>query len=175
MLVFHFQNDVYCYRVRWCDSWVSHDALPDSWQHLVDNFWKKQTEQQITVQQDEANRFIHSLNTKFLPNFSTLLTTNVQPQQQNLISTNTPDSLVGPLQTQPALFSTTQQLVNLNPQQTTFTLTPASLRDNQLDISTVGEFQIPLFEQTSQTSKFVCILVKPFEKFLRLFQSFLHY
>uniref|UniRef100_A0A7M5V4W0 C2H2-type domain-containing protein n=2 Tax=Clytia hemisphaerica TaxID=252671 RepID=A0A7M5V4W0_9CNID len=148
------QNDVYCYRIRWCDSWVSHDSLPDSWQYLVDDFWKKQTEQQIQEplqNQDDPNRLIHSMNTKFLPHFSTLLVgeSEVNSQQQNLISTQSPSDTLGPLEP-PALFTTAQPLGSLSTQQATFTLTAASLRDNQLDISGVGDFQIPLFEQTSQ-------------------------
>ena len=153
---------MYCYRIRWCDSWVSHDTLPDSWQHLVDGFWKKQTEQQ----QEGSNRFIHSLNTKFLPNFSTLLVgdTNEVNQQQTLISTQTPADTLGPL-APPTLFTTTQPLGNLNTQQATFTLTSGNLRDNQLDISGVADFQIPLFEQTPQPGKIRVLMTKLLRRF----------
>lgn len=78
---FSIQGGTPYYRVRWHDAWVEEESLSHTWQHLIDNFWKIQSEQHSTT------KYAQNTN-KLLPNFSSLLSNSCITQDDNQHSMN---------------------------------------------------------------------------------------
>ena len=152
-----------CYRIRWYDSWVLNDSFPTEWQHLVEQFWKKTTDQQHqvvspeTVEDSIIQKDDNLLLTK-LPNFSSLISGS-SDVQSNFLSQSAVNSLSV---LQPELEQSQQPLFQQQHQQLSSFVTASQQNSLDLPSSLPVENQIiQSNELTNVTSNFQLSLFGP--------------